>query len=229
MSALKTETALNVSLESHLLEILTPLPPLLPPELATELAPYISEPVPRTVPYPLLQSLSQWARTPAGLAALQSASLEPQSYSMIALLAGSVTSPERKFPAYIPDKSPEELEALKKAERQAITSLLNALLSIIGSGFAAWWAAGRTGWKNEWQVLFSLLVAAVVAISEAVLYLIWDSRRSRNRPARKLKVSAKKRDEGEKVIDASRIEHGNLRGLRQRALKTADSAEDAAS
>jgi len=147
---------------------------------------------------------------------------------MIALLAGSVTSPERKFPAYTPDKSPEEAAALRKAERQAITSLLNALLSIIGSGFAAWWAAGKTGWKNEWQVLFSLFVAAVVAISEAVLYLIWDSRRSRDGPRRKLKVSAKKRDEGE-VVDISRIEHGARPGLRQRALKAESSAEGAAS
>ncbi|KAJ7460629.1 hypothetical protein FB451DRAFT_1045148 [Mycena latifolia] len=218
MSALKTETALNISLKSHLLEILTPLPPLLPLELASQLTPYISEPVPPTIPYPVLQSISQWTRTPAGLAALQTLSLEPQSYSMIALLAGSVTSPERKFPAYTPAKSPEEAEALKKAERQAITSLLNALLSIIGSGFAAWWAAERTGWKKEWQVLFALFIAAVVAISEAVLYLIWDARRSRDRSPRKLKASAKKRDEGE-VIDVSRIEHGIPRGLRQRALK----------
>ncbi|KAJ6624950.1 hypothetical protein B0H10DRAFT_1872073, partial [Mycena sp. CBHHK59/15] len=171
-------STLNVSFEPHLLEILTPLPPLLPPELASILLPHIAELLPPTIPYPILQSISQWSRTPAGLAALQSASLEPQSYSMIALLAGSVTSPERKFPAYTPDKSPEEAEALKKSERQAITSLLNALLSIIGSGFAAWWAAGHTGWKREWQVLFSLFVAAVVAISEAILYLIWDSRRS---------------------------------------------------
>lgn len=143
-------SVLNISLKPHLIEILTPLPTLLPPELASQLIPYLSEPVPPTVPYPLLQSISQWTRTPEGLVALQSVSLEPQSYSMIALLAGSVTSPERKFPAYTPDKSPEEAEALKKAERQAITSLLNALLSIIGSGFAAWWAAGMTGWKNEW-------------------------------------------------------------------------------
>jgi len=219
-------SVLNISLKPHLIEILTPLPPLLPPELAAQLIPYISQPVPPTVPHSLLQSISQWARTPEGLAALQSSSLEPQSYSMIALLAGSVTSPERKFPAYIPDKTPEEAEALKKAERQAITSLLNALLSIIGSGFAAWWAAGRTGWKNEWQVLFSLFVAAVVAISEAVLYLIWDSRRSSNRPRRKLKVSAEKRNEGVfEVIDAARVEHGIPVGLRQRALKTANSKE----
>lgn len=143
-------SALNISLETHLLEILTPLTPLLPPKLASELIPYVSQPVPPTVPYPLLQSISQWSRTPPGQDALQSVSLDPQSYSMVALLAGSVTSPERKFPAYIPEQSPEEAEAHKKAERKAITSLLNALLSIIGSGFAAWWAAGQTGWKNEW-------------------------------------------------------------------------------
>ncbi|KAJ7429930.1 hypothetical protein B0H11DRAFT_2264629 [Mycena galericulata] len=155
------------------------------------------------------------------IAALQSASLEPQSYSMIALLAGSVTSPERKFPAYTPKKSPEEADALKKAERQAITYLLNALLSIIGSGYAVWWAAWMTGWKNEWQPLLSLFVAAVVAIAEAVMYLIWDSRRSSNLPRHKLKVSPKKINQRvEGVIDASRVEHGTLAGLRQRALKT---------
>ncbi|KAJ7173772.1 hypothetical protein C8R46DRAFT_893187 [Mycena filopes] len=220
-------SVLNISLERHVLDILTPLPPLLPPDLATQLTPYISEPRPPTVPYPLLQSISQWSRTPAAQTALQSASLEPQSYSMVALLAGSITSPERKFPANIPEKSPEEAAALKTAERKAITSLVNALLSIVGSGFATYWAAGRTGWKNEWQVLCSLFVAAVVAISEAVLYLIWDSR-SNNRPRRKLKVSPKKRNEGEiQVIGASpsRIEHG--RGLRQRTLKTSNSGETA--
>ena len=42
------------------------------------------------------------------------------------------------------------MAAANKAERQAITSLVNALLSVIGSGFAAWWAAGKTGWKYEW-------------------------------------------------------------------------------
>ncbi|KAJ7281930.1 hypothetical protein C8J57DRAFT_1056468 [Mycena rebaudengoi] len=223
--------ALNISLEPHLIAALAPLSPLLPSELASQLAPYISEPRPSTIPYPVLQALSQWSRTPAGRDALDSVSLEQQSYSMIALLAGSVTSPERKFPAYTPDKSPEEAAALKKAERQAITSLLNALLSIVGSGFAAWWAAGKTGWKNEWQVLFSLFVAAVVAISEAVLYLIWDSRRSHNnsKPRRKLKASVKRRDEGAgEGITAARVENGLPMGLRQRALQAQDPSHDTA-
>ncbi|KAJ7623464.1 hypothetical protein FB45DRAFT_925750 [Roridomyces roridus] len=209
--------ALNISLEPHLVEILTPLKPLLPSELATQLLPYVSEPALPTVPYPLLQSISQWTRTAEGLLVLQSASLDPHSYSMVALLAGTTTSPERKFAAYTPEKSPEEAEALKRAERRAITYLINALLSILGSGFAAWWAAGKTGWRSEWQVLFALLVAAVVAIAEAVLYLIWDSRRSNKRPRRKLKISPEKRNQAVvKEVEASRGETGVPAGLRQR-------------
>jgi hypothetical protein len=69
---------------------------------------------------------------------------------MVSLLAGTTTSPERKFGAYTPAKEPEELEAEKKKERKAITALLNALLSIGGSGVATWWAADKTGWQNEW-------------------------------------------------------------------------------
>ncbi|KAK7031395.1 hypothetical protein R3P38DRAFT_3352642 [Favolaschia claudopus] len=215
-------SALNISLEPHLRENLISLPPLLPSDLAEELKSYLSEPAPPTVPYSLLQSISQWSRTPAGQAALESASLELQSYSMVALLAGTVSSPERKFPLYVPEKSPEEVQALRVAERKAITALLNSLLSILGSGFAAWWAAGQTGWKREWQVLFSLFVAAVVAISEAVLYLIWTSRRSASQPRRKLQKSAAKRqDERQKTIDASRVEHGVPSGLRLRAVKPA--------
>ncbi|KAJ7224450.1 hypothetical protein GGX14DRAFT_650464 [Mycena pura] len=217
-------SVLNISLEAHLHEALTPLAPLLPPELASQLDPYLSShPRPATIPYPLLLSISQWTRTPASAATLRSASppLEPQSYSMVVLLAGSVTSPERKFPAYIPEKSAEDAQALKRAEREAITSLVNALFSIIGSGFAAWWAAGKLGWKPEWHALFALFVAAVVAASEAILYLIWDSRRSKRqtRLGRKLKASAKKRDEGDDAMDASRIEHGVSTGLRQRKRK----------
>lgn len=69
---------------------------------------------------------------------------------MIALLAGSTTSPERKFADYVPPKDPEVVQTEKMKERKTITALLNALLSIVGSGLAAWWAADKTGWKNEW-------------------------------------------------------------------------------
>ncbi|KAJ7050513.1 hypothetical protein C8F01DRAFT_1178618 [Mycena amicta] len=207
---------LNVSLDTHQIVTLAELYPLLAPELAVELAPYIQHPPPPTIPYSLLLSISQWSRSPGGVSSLRAACLDPQSYTMIPLLAGTTTSPERKFPPYIPPNTPEDLAATQKAERKAITSLVNALLSIFGSGFAAWWAADKTGWKYEWRVLFALGVAAVVAISEAVLYLIWESRRTEKPTARKLKSSAKKRDQVQSPVDPSRVEHGAHVGLRQR-------------
>lgn len=142
---------LNISLESQLLDALKPLPPLLPPKVQSELVPYLNDPISKTIPYRILFTISQWSRTPPGLSALQSHNppLEPHAYSMISLLAGTTTSPERKFPSYIPPKEPEEIEAQRKSDRKAITALANALLSILGSGIATYWAADKTGWRNE--------------------------------------------------------------------------------
>ncbi|TFK39965.1 hypothetical protein BDQ12DRAFT_518991 [Crucibulum laeve] len=171
---------LNISLEPHLWDALAPLPSLLPPALKSGLTPYLSNPKPATIPYNVLQEISQWSRTTAGSASLQShrPPLQPQSYTMIALLAGTTTSPERKFGKYVPKKEPDEVEARNASERKTVTALVNALLSIVGAGVATWWAADKTGWRNEWRVLFALFVAIVVAIAEAGLYLIWQSRRS---------------------------------------------------
>jgi hypothetical protein len=155
---------LNISLEDHLLEALGPLPPLLPSELSTKLMPYISQPTPRTIPYALLYAISQYARTPAFRAALQSypTPVNPQSYNMVALLAGTTTSPELTFPKYI-TKEVRANEERKRSmnDRKAITTLLNALLSIAGSGAATWFAAQRTGWREEWVRLLVLLLTAM--------------------------------------------------------------------
>lgn len=72
---------------------------------------------------------------------------------MIALLAGSTTSPERRFPAHVLAKDSEEAGKQRHRERKEITTLLNALLSVGGSGAATWWAAEKAGWKNEWVSL----------------------------------------------------------------------------
>lgn len=160
--AQKTESDLNISLESHLEDALRPLPKLLPAELCDRLLPYLDAPKTaapatdaprRTIPYALLDAISKWSRTTAGLDALtaQTPKLDPRSYTMIALLAGTTTSPERKFPAYVPQ---EDLDAQArqrtKDDKRALTTLLNALLSIGGCGFATWWAADRLHWRNEW-------------------------------------------------------------------------------
>ncbi|GLB41723.1 putative endoplasmic reticulum-based factor for assembly of V-ATPase [Lyophyllum shimeji] len=193
---------LKISLESHLLDTLRPLEAIIPSDLAKTLSSYTCSSPPPTIPYSVLQSVSQWART-TGLDALHSQSppLDPHAYSMISLLAGTTTSPERKFGAYVPPKGLDEMEAAKAAERKSITALLNALLSIFGCAFAVWWAADRLGWKNEWRVLLALFVAIVIAVTEAILYLLWQSRRSsstskRVKSRRKVDPSRHKKDEG---------------------------------
>lgn len=143
-------TDVNISLEPHLLGALRPVYPLLPQELARQLEQYLAVSPPATIPYKILSGLSQWTRTDEGQKALKSNDLDAHSYSMIALLAGTTTSPERKFGSYAPPKDPEEIEAQRVKERKAITALLNALLSIGCVGFAAWWAGGKTGWTPEW-------------------------------------------------------------------------------
>lgn len=68
---------------------------------------------------------------------------------MIALLAGTQTSPERKFPAYVA-RSDDADGRFSYSDRRAVTNVLNALLSIGGAGAATWWAAGRLAWKDQW-------------------------------------------------------------------------------
>lgn len=38
----------------------------------------------------------------------------------------------------------------KKMERKAITTIINGVLSVIGSGAAAWLGSEKTFWKQEW-------------------------------------------------------------------------------
>ncbi|TFY74442.1 hypothetical protein EWM64_g9571 [Hericium alpestre] len=135
-----------------------------------------------TVPYTLLLSISKWSRTAAGAQALSahSPSLDVQAYSMVALLAGTRTSPHRKFPDMKGKSFDPALEAKREVnDKRAIIAVFNALLSVGGAGAATWVAAQRTGWRDEWKVLFSFLAATIVAVSEIVLYMIWESRRSK--------------------------------------------------
>jgi hypothetical protein len=86
-----------------------------------------------------------------------------------------------------------------------VTALLNALLSIIGAGVAAWFIARSAGWRNEWRVLLGLGVSIVVAASEAGLYAIYSSREqkhlSKNRQRRIGPGENDKKDEPVALID----------------------------
>ncbi|KAI0084464.1 hypothetical protein BDY19DRAFT_971260 [Irpex rosettiformis] len=156
-------TELNVSLEPHLLEALNPLRVLLPEPLRSqlhdtlELKTAASSNTTSVVPFALLSSISAWTRSAEGIAALQGCSppLQPSDYSMIALLAGTRSAPDQKFPVDFtpPDISNQLVSRSELNDRRAITALLNALLSILGSGVATWWAADKLNWQNEWVSL----------------------------------------------------------------------------
>lgn len=144
---------LNISLEPHLQDALKPLEGVLPDSLLNQLKPYLepatsAQSIP-TIPYSLLHSISQWSRTPEGLASLKDQNLSPHAYTMISLLAGTTTSPERKFPAYTPT-DPHEERKREYSDKKAVTTVVNGLLSVGGSGAATWWAADKVGWKPEW-------------------------------------------------------------------------------
>jgi hypothetical protein len=151
----------EVSLEPQLLESLVVLSKRLPESLALELRPYLAPSISpskgktNTIPYALLLHISKWTRTDEGAEALRGpdSPLEPASYSMVALLAGTRTSPNRIFPP-----APRPLDDPKREinDRKAIVTVLNALMSIIGAGAAAWYAAHSVGWRDEWVRAFLL-------------------------------------------------------------------------
>ncbi|KAF9245296.1 hypothetical protein BU15DRAFT_26540, partial [Melanogaster broomeanus] len=174
---------LKVSLEPHLLEALSPLLGLLPTELSEELAIYLSSeqntrPTP-VIPYDCLQRVSRWCRTSDGRSTLQSysPSLDPQSYTMVSLLAGTRTSPEKRYPSYVA-QDPEEERRRATKDRKAISAVVNAVLSVAGTGVATWWASQHTALRMEWRALLAVCAALVVAFAEAILFMIWDSRQS---------------------------------------------------
>lgn len=90
------------------------------------------------------------------MAALSANSLNPRSYEMVSLLAGSTTSPERRFPSHMGETDDPLAHARREInDRKAVVTLINALLSIGGSGAATWYATGVAGWRNEWVRIHS--------------------------------------------------------------------------
>jgi len=157
----------NISFTHDLADRLEPLKRILPPHLAASipsLPPSLSPSTPSdsvttstpTIPYSLLCSISKWSRTVEGAAGLSTSSLNPRSYEMVSLLAGSTTSPERKFPPHkVESNDPLADRRREINDRKAVVTLINALLSIGGSGAATWYATGVAGWRNEWVRIHS--------------------------------------------------------------------------
>ncbi|KAL4267252.1 Endoplasmic reticulum-based factor for assembly of V-ATPase [Pleurotus pulmonarius] len=167
---------LNISLRPHVVDALRPLRDELPHDLQSQLHPFLTEPIPPTIPYSILSRISQWSRSDSGRDALQHVGRDAADYTMISLLAGATTSPEKNFGPYTPPKEPHVIANEQKLERRAITAIVNGLVSIFATGMAVWWASDKTGFRDEWRVLLSFAAATVVACSEVALYIIWQAR-----------------------------------------------------
>ena len=144
----------NISFTQDLADRLEPLKRILPAHLVALIPSFSSLSSSSTstpvIPYSLLSSISKWART-EGTAALLENSLNPRSYEMVSLLAGTITSPDRKFPPHISQTNDPLADSRRDInDRKAVVTLINALLSIGGSGVATWYATGVAGWRNEW-------------------------------------------------------------------------------
>lgn len=142
-----TEISVTLSLEEHLRDSLKPLLPILPPELLDQL---ISELDGSEIHYSLLSKISRWARSDEGCAGLQKSGLSPGSYMMVSLLAGTKTAPSSKPPSRSIRDTAETQAKREFNDRKALTAVVNGLLSIGCSGGAAWWAADKSGWRDEW-------------------------------------------------------------------------------
>ena len=155
----------NISFTGDLAERLEPLKRILPTQLSAAIPslPPSSSHSPTattsdsvttttpTIPYSLLYSISKWTRTEEGAAVLSANSLNPRSYEMVSLLAGSITSPDRRFPAHRAEANDPLANVRQEInDRKAVVSLVNALLSVGGSGVATWYGTGVAGWRNEW-------------------------------------------------------------------------------
>jgi len=139
----------TVSLPPHLHSNLSSLNSLLPEDIKTKLSPILTGNV-TEISYSILQDISKWARTESARSQLQAASLDPNDYTLIAMLAGTITSPSSKLPPYVPPPDPAQQAKKAKEDRNAIVAILNALLSIGCVGYAAWWASRNTSWRDEW-------------------------------------------------------------------------------
>ncbi|KAF8738707.1 AICARFT/IMPCHase bienzyme, partial [Rhizoctonia solani] len=174
----------TISVPEHLWEALAPLTKLEiePSELQTLLREHIEPTIEETsaeIPYDLITGIARWAGSEKGKDTLKAEGLDPISYSLIPLLAGTTFAPSSKPPP------PPPPEYDSSEDRRAITALINGLFSVVGVGFAAWWAAGSVHWRNETRVLLALAASIVVAITEGVLYLIWSSHAEKRKAQQK--------------------------------------------
>ena len=165
---------------------------------------------PPTIDILVLENLSRWATSEDATSNLKDQGINPVEYGMIPLLSGTelylpgtqmpisseATNPY--LPAYLTPLPPSLGSEYRSLTRQ-LSTVLNILFSIFGSGFAVYVAATTGGgYAREKGILLGVLAGVVVGIADGVLVWIFGQRVKEGREeGRKLAIKLGKGSGGE--------------------------------
>ena len=172
--------------------------------------------MPPTIDILALEHLSRWASTDTTSSKLKSKSVDPSEYGMISLLSGtelyipssqlpiisSETAINPFLPSYLSPLPPSFGSEYRSLTRQ-LSTVLNILFSIFGSGFAVYVAATTGGgYAREKGILLGILAGVIVGIADGVLVWIFGERVKEGREeGRKLAIKLAKGSGGDGTVD----------------------------
>jgi len=168
------------------------------------------KPTPPTIDILALEHLSRWATSDHTTSNLKDKGIDPIEYGMIPLLSGTelyLPTPQLPIssetispylPAYLSPLPPSFGSEYRSLTRQ-LSTVLNILFSIFGSGFAVYVAATTGGgYAREKGILLGVLAGVVVGIADGVLVWIFGQRVKEGREeGRKLAIKLGKGSGGE--------------------------------
>jgi len=165
---------------------------------------------PPTIDILVLENLSRWATSEDATSNSKDKGIDPVEYGMIPLLSGTelylpgtqmpisseATNPY--LPAYLTPLPPSLGSEYRSLTRQ-LSTVLNILFSIFGSGFAVYVAATTGGgYAREKGILLGVLAGVVVGIADGVLVWIFGQRVKEGREeGRKLAIKLGKGSGGD--------------------------------
>jgi hypothetical protein len=173
---------------------------------------------PPTIDILALEHLSRWAASETITSELKRKKIDPTEYGMIPLLSGTElyipssqlpilpneTTINPFLPSYLSPLPPSFGSEYRSLTRQ-LSTVLNILFSIFGSGFAVYVAATTGGgYSREKGILLGILAGVVVGIADGVLVWIFGQRVKEGREeSRKLAMKLAKGSGADGVSDST--------------------------
>ena len=174
--------------------------------------------VPPTIDILALEHLSRWAISDTIPQKLKAKKLDPSEYGMIPLLSGTeLYIPSSQLPIlpnettinpYLPSylsPLPQSFGSEYRSLTRQLSTVLNILFSIFGSGFAVYVAATTGGgYTREKGILLGILAGVVVGIADGVLVWIFGQRVKEGREeGRKLAIKLAKGSGADAALDST--------------------------